>query len=175
MPKMKLYVSPRRLIAPRPWMEAIGARPHILQADVAAVAESKGDVAQLLAGAHAHPSLVDQMTLVRGQGHSDAIALLLRMRVISMDEPGLYAWETAVSGNPVVKIDGDWYEVTGRFLHRPGSRQLTIAMPGPEDHPMPLVPRALARPDAAGRGCDPVRPGATVTDGSATPSAGEGE
>jgi hypothetical protein len=156
-------------------MDALGARKHVQQAEVAVVAASKDDVGRLLAGAHADSRVTDRVHLVRGREHAGDLALLLRYRAITMDEPAVYAWESMASGNPVIRIDGDWYEVAGRFLYRPTGGPMTVALPGPEDPPMPLVPAALSRPVSPAT--HPVAPGRTRdnTAGSATPSRGEGE
>jgi hypothetical protein len=175
MPKMKLYASARRVLAPRPWIDALGPRDHVQQVEVAVVAASKDDAARLLDAAGADSHVTSSLRLMRGPEHPRALALLLRYRVITMDEPAVYAWEAAVAGYPVLWIGGDWYEIAGRFLSLPPGAPLTVALAAPGEQPKPLVPGAVASADAAGRTRDPVRPGATAPGGSATPSRGEGE
>lgn len=100
---MKIFISPSIVSVPPAWLGAMNAPGHLRQAWVVVVAESKNDATALLAGVGASPHLAPVLSQTKGL-ISTPLMELLGAQVITVDQPGVYAWLARANNEPVVRV-----------------------------------------------------------------------
>jgi hypothetical protein len=132
MAALKVFPSNRRIHVPREWLDALGARPHISQADVIAVGRVKAELRASLG----HTSHADWITadlrLRRGQQSSPDQALI-DAGVISLTDPGVYAYLGYVKDGAVIRVYPDGTcTVVAHFRREWRGVGLVVEREGPE-------------------------------------------
>jgi hypothetical protein len=97
------------LFVPRPWLEALGLKPHVRQVPVTVFARSKSDVAAMLTDRGLFQGSADRMASeMRLAKHvSTPDAALIEAGVISTSGPGIYACGGFVKDHPVIRVEPD--------------------------------------------------------------------
>jgi hypothetical protein len=114
---MKLYVSRGMTIVPHEWLtrdRTIG------QAYLVAVAQTKNHLDAMLQKAGAHYSVVRDLRMAVPP-HSLPVKALVTARLVTFEEPGLWAYEAYQSGGVVVSIDGRQVKPAARWVRGPGT------------------------------------------------------
>lgn len=102
--KLKLFDS-MMVIVPHAWMPLMGAREAHHQAYLVAVAGDKKALAVMLDAAGTHPSIVSDMHMAKAP-HSDPVKELVAARIVTFDEPGLWAYKSYQVGGVIAAISG---------------------------------------------------------------------
>jgi hypothetical protein len=106
MTVLKVFPSNRVISVPREWLNALGSRPHVSQANVIAVGRVKAEVRAALACWTQADWITADLKLRVGQQSTPDHALI-DAGVISLDEPGVYAYLGYVKDSAVIRVDPD--------------------------------------------------------------------